>query len=341
MNFNFKQNDTAISRRLLTTVSRAVLTLMVLPMMALSAFAQDTSYPSKPIKLVVSTPAGGGVDGFARLLGENLSRRTGQSMIVENKPGGTGAIAIQYVLNQPADGYTLYITPDAAHSFVPIIKKMPYRPFEDFTFISRAVYTPNVIAVSPKLKINTLKEFVALAKANPAKYNYGTMLGIPAQMDFELFKRGTVTDIVSVPYTGGATIAQAMLDGSIDVTLFPITPLSAHLKAGKIQPLAVTSSKRLASLPNVPTITEAGFGNIGVAEGGYFGLVGPAKMPPEVLTKLRTLIAAVMNDPVFREKIAQYDFEPALMDGDSFKKILVRQHAENEKRLKTMDIKFE
>jgi tripartite-type tricarboxylate transporter receptor subunit TctC len=289
----------------------------------------------------VSTPAGGGVDGFARILSENLSRRTGQSILVDNKPGGTGAIAIQYVLNQPADGYTLYITPDAAHSFVPIIKKMPYRPFEDFTFISRTVYTPNVIAVAPKVKVNSLKEFVALAKANPGKFNYGTMLGIPAQMDFELFKRGTGTDIVSVPYTGGATIVTAMLDGSIDVTLFPITPLSANIKAGKIHPLAVTSSKRLASMPNVPTVAEAGFSNIGVAEGGYFGLVGPAKMPPAVVTKLRSLIIAVMNDPEFLEKIAQYDFEPALLDGDAFKQILIRQHAENEKRLKTMDIKFE
>jgi tripartite-type tricarboxylate transporter receptor subunit TctC len=156
-----------------------------------------------------------------------------------------------------------------------------------------------------------------------------------------LFKRGTGTDIVSVPYTGGATIVTAMLDGSIDVTLFPITPLSANIKAGKIHPLAVTSSKRLASMPNVPTVAEAGFSNIGVAEGGYFGLVGQAKMPPAVVTKLRSLIIAVMNDPEFLEKIAQYDFEPALLDGDAFKQILIRQHAENEKRLKTMDIKFE
>jgi tripartite-type tricarboxylate transporter receptor subunit TctC len=218
---------------------------------------------------------------------------------------------------------------------------MPYRPVEDFTFISRVAYTPNVIAVSPKFKTTTLKEFFSLAKANPGKFNYGTMLGIPAQMDFELLKRGTSTDIVSVPYTGGATIVTAMLDGSIDVTLFPITPLAQHIKAGKIQALAVTSSKRLASMPNVPTVAEVGLGNLGLAEGGYFGLVGSANIPAPVITKLRSLIAAVMADPDFREKIAQYDFQPALMDGDAYKNILVRQLAENEKRVKSMDIKFE
>jgi tripartite-type tricarboxylate transporter receptor subunit TctC len=160
-------------------------------------------------------------------------------------------------------------------------------------------------------------------------------------MDFELLKRGTGTDIVSVPYTGGATIATAMLDGSIDVTLFPITPLSSHIKAGKIQPLAVTSSNRLASMPNVPTVAELGFGNLGLAEGGYFGLVGSANMPAPVLKKLRLLITTVLSDPEFREKIAQYDFEPALMDGDLYKKTLARQLADNEKRVKSMDIKFE
>jgi tripartite-type tricarboxylate transporter receptor subunit TctC len=341
MRINIYRRVGAVSSTLTSMAWRAALPLIISPFLATSAFGQEVSYPNKPVRLVVSTPAGGGVDAFARLLGENLSRRTGQSAIVENKPGATGAIAIQYVLNQPADGYTLYVSPDAAHTFVPVIKKMPYRPIEDFTFISRVAYTPNVIAVSQKHKTTTLKDFLSLAKANPGKFNYGTMLGIPAQMDFELLKRGSGTDIVSVPYTGGATIVSAMLDGSIDVTLFPITPLAQHIKAGKIQALAVTSSKRLASMPNVPTVAEVGLGNLGLAEGGYFGLVGSANIPAPVLTKLRSLIAAVMADPDFREKIAQYDFQPALMDGDAYKNILVRQLADNEKRVKSMDIKFE
>jgi tripartite-type tricarboxylate transporter receptor subunit TctC len=341
MGINIYRRVGAVYSTLTSMVCHAALPLAISPFIAASAFGQDVSYPNKPVRLVVSTPAGGGVDAFARLLGENLSRRTGQSAIVENKPGATGAIAIQYVLNQPADGYTLYVSPDAAHTFVPVIKKMPYRPIEDFTFISRVAYTPNVIAVSPKHKTTTLKDFLSLAKANPGKFNYGTMLGIPAQMDFELLKRGSGTDIVSVPYTGGATIVSAMLDGSIDVTLFPITPLAQHIKAGKIQALAVTSSKRLASMPNVPTVAEVGLGNLGLAEGGYFGLVGSANIPAPVVTKLRALIANVMADPDFREKIAQYDFQPALMDGDAYKNILVRQLADNEKRVKSMDIKFE
>ena len=303
--------------------------------------AQDAPYPDKPVHLVVSVPSGGGIDALARVLGEGLSRRTGKATIVENKPGATGAIAIQYVLKQPADGITLYLAPDAAHTFVPVIKKMPYRPLDDFTFIARVAYTPNVIAVANKVPATTLKEFVTLAKASPGKFNYGTMLGIPAQMDFELFKRGTGTDIVSVPYTGGATIATGMLDGSVDVSLFPITPFSAQIKAGKIRPLAVTSSKRLASMPDVPTVAEAGFGQLGLAEGGYFGIVGPAGMPAPVVAKLRTLVNSILADPEFREKIAFYDFEAALMDGEAYKQTLVRQLADNEKSVKALNIKFE
>jgi tripartite-type tricarboxylate transporter receptor subunit TctC len=303
--------------------------------------AQDTAYPDRPVHLVVSVPAGGGIDALARVLGESLSKRTGKATIVENKPGATGAIAIQYVLKQPADGITLYLAPDAAHTFVPVIKKMPYRALDDFTFIARVAYTPNVIAVANKVQAKTLKDFVALAKASPGKFNYGTMLGIPAQMDFELFKRGTGTDIVSVPYTGGATIATGMLDGSVDVSLFPITPFSAQIKAGKIRALAVTSSRRLASMPDVPTVAEAGFGQLGLAEGGYFGIVGPAGMPAPVVAKLRTLVNSILSDPEFREKIATYDFETALMDGEAYKQTLVRQLADNEKSVKALDIKFE
>jgi tripartite-type tricarboxylate transporter receptor subunit TctC len=236
---------------------------------------------------------------------------------------------------------TLYLAPDAAHTFVPLIKKMPYRALDDFTFIARVAYTPNIVAVANKIPAKTLKDFVALAKASPGKFNYGTMLGIPAQMDFELFKRGTGTDIVSVPYTGGATIATGMLDGSIDVTLFPVTPFSQQIKGGKIRALAVTSNKRLASMPDVPTVAEAGFGQLGLAEGGYFGLVGPAGMPVPVVAKLRALVGSILSDPEFRDKIAVYDFETALMDGEAYKQILVRQLADNEKLVKSLNIKFE
>lgn len=341
MKINFNQRIRFSTNSIQTSFAQAIVGSMILAAGTISAYAQESTYPSKPIRLVVSVPAGGGVDALARFLGDSLSKRTGQSVIVENKPGATGAIAIQYVLNQPADGHTLFVAADGAHNFVPVIKKMPYRPIEDFTFISRIAYTPNVIVVAPKVAATTLNEFVTFAKANPGKLNYGTMLGIPAQMDFELFKRGTGTYIVSVPYSGGATIATAMLDGSIDVSLFPITPLSAYIKSGRVRALAVTSSKRLPSIPNVPTVAEAGFGKLGLAEGGYFGLVGPANMPAPVVAKLRALVTSVMADPEFHDKIAQYDFETAPMSGDAYKQNLIRQLADNEKSVKALNIKFE
>lgn len=317
---------------------RGVIIGTAIGLSACAALAQDRD---KPVRLVVSVPAGGGLDALARILGESLTKKTGQPSIVENKPGATGAIAIQYVLKQPADGFTLYVAPDAAHNFVPVIRKMPYRPIDDFTFIARIAYTPNVIAVSNSVPAKSLKEFIDLAKNNPKKYNYGTMLGVPAQMDFELLKRNTGSDIVSIPYPGGINIVSAMLEGSVDVSLFAITPLSPHIKAGKIRALAVTSPKRLATMPDVPTLAEAGFGNIGLTEGGYFGIVGPAGMPAAVVAKLRTQLASIVTDPTFIEKISAYDFEVALMDGDTYRQGLVPQLAENEKRVKSLNVKFE
>jgi tripartite-type tricarboxylate transporter receptor subunit TctC len=324
-----------------TWTRTAAISSLVLSAAIAPVYAQDGAFPDKPMHIVVSVPAGGGADALARILGEGLSKRTGKASIVENKPGATGAIAIQYVLKQPADGLTIYLSPDAAHTFVPVIRKMPYRPIEDFTFVSRIAYTPNVVAVANKVPAKTLKEFVSLAKASPGKFNYGTMLGIPSQMDFELLKRGTGTDIVSVPYTGGATIATGMLDGSVDVTLFPITPFSAQIRAGKIRALAVTSSKRLPSLPDVPTVAEAGYGNLGLTEGGYYGIVTPAGTPAAVVAKLRALIESVVADAAFREKLGTYDFETAWMDGEPYKQTLIRQLAENEKTVKSLNIKFE
>jgi tripartite-type tricarboxylate transporter receptor subunit TctC len=331
-----------MSRRALCAATlRATVATMTLAMASTVAMSQDAGYPEKPIRLVVSVPAGGGIDALARVLGEGLSKRTGKATIIENKPGATGAIAIQYVTRQPADGLTLYLAPDAAHTFVPVVKKIPYRPIEDFTFVSRIAYTPSVIAVANKVPAKTLKEFVALAKASPGKLNYGTMLGIPAQMDFELFKRGTGIDVVSVPYTGGALIATGMMDGSVDVTLFPITPFAPQIKGGKLRALAVTSSKRLASMPDVPTVAESGYGNLGLAEGQFFGLVGPAGMPAAVVAKLRSLVASIVVDPEFLDKVGVYDFGAALQDGEAYKATLIKQLADNEKQVKSLNIKFE
>ena len=341
MHFNFNRRARVCFAAVRTSVARATVTSVAVAVASTAALAQEAAYPDKPVHIVVSVPAGGGIDALARVLGEGLSKRTGKATIVENKPGATGALAIQHVLKQPADGLTLYLAPDAAHTFVPVIRKMPYRPIDDFTFIARIAYTPHVIAVANKLPAKTLKDFIALAKASPGKFNYGTMLGIPAQMDIELLKRGTGTDIVSVPYTGGATIATGMLDGSVDVTLFPITPFSAQIRAGKIRALAVTSSKRLASLPDVPTVAEAGYGQLGLAEGQYFGIVAPAGVPAAVVTKLRALLASIVSEPEFRDKIAMNDFEAAMLDGEAYKQTLVRQLADNEKNVKSLNIKFE
>jgi tripartite-type tricarboxylate transporter receptor subunit TctC len=316
---------------------------LLAPGAALPALAQSdaASFPDRPIRIVLSVPPGGGMDALARVIADGLSKRTGKPAIVENRPGGTGAIAIQQVLKQPADGHTLYFAPDAAFMFVPVVRKMPYQPIDDFTFISRLAYTPNVIAVANSVPARDLKEFVALAKSSPGKLNYGTMLGVPAQMDFERLKRAMDIDVASIPYLGGAPIATAMLEGSVQSTLFPMSSFSQHIRAGKLRALAVTSSKRFPTLPDVPTLAEAGLPNLKLDEGQFFALAGPAGVPRPVVDKLHAMVTSILSEPDLRRKLLEWDMEVSLADGETFKKTVVRQLADNESTVKALNIKIE
>jgi tripartite-type tricarboxylate transporter receptor subunit TctC len=303
--------------------------------------AQAQGYPNKPIKLVIAVPAGGPLDNLARILGEGMSRSLGQPIIVESRVGGTGAVAMIHLIQQPADGYTIHLTANAAFALTPLLKKMPHKPIDDFTFIGRAVFAPSVLAVTATSPAKNLKEFVALAKSKPGQLNYGTMLGIPQHVDFEKFKLATGTDIVAVSYPGGAPIVNDMLGQHVQATLLNAAIFTEYIKAGRIRGLATTAAKRLPYLPDVPTMVEAGFPELKLDEGVYYAFVGPVGMPQAVVDKLYQALIAAVNHTETYAKLNNIGFEPSLLEGTAFKRDLQRDLAANEGILKTLNIKLE
>jgi tripartite-type tricarboxylate transporter receptor subunit TctC len=264
----------------------------------------------------------------------------GQQIVIDNKPGAGGAVAVTYLKQQPADGHTLYMTADATFSLIPVVRKVPYKPIEDFTFVGSLAFAPQVFAVPATLPVRTLQELVAKAKAEPGKLNYGMMLGIPQHLDFERFKKATGTEIVLVPYTGGAPIVTAMLGGQIQTSLMNASLFGEWVKQGKVRALATTSKKRLATMPDVPTLAEAGFPNLELDEGVSYALVGPSGMPPAVAGKIYAAFATAMRDPEVRKRLEAAGYEVNLRDGDSFRAEMVKALTENEKLVKALNIKL-
>ena len=305
-----------------------------------SSLTSAQTWPDKPIRVVVTTPAGGPVDLLARVLGDAVGKSLQQPVIVENKPGASGSLGSVYVKQQPADGYTLMLTANAAFSLMPVIRKMPYKPIDDFSFIGQVAFTPNVFVVPAASPAKTLGEFVAMAKAQPGTLNYGTMLGIPQHMDFERFKHEAAIQVAMVPYTGGAPIVTALLGNQIEATLMNVPLVAEWVRAGKLRALATPASQRLAALPDVPTVAEAGFGHIKLDPGQAFSLVGPAGLPKAVVDKLYQAFTAAAAAPENRKSLEAAGFVITPRDGSALKADLERDLAATEKLVKTLDFKL-
>jgi tripartite-type tricarboxylate transporter receptor subunit TctC len=270
---------------------------------ASGARAQD--YPHKPIRIIVPYTAGGSSDFVARTVAAKLQENLKSPVVVENKPGGNAQIGCDYVAKSAPDGYTLLLAGMTTHAAAPALyKKLPYDTIKDFAPITNVIVSPLVIVVNPTVQAQTLKEFVALAKANPGKLNYGSAgVGNTLHLAGEVFRMTTGTDLVHVPYKGASQALGDLLGGSIQVMFdLPQTPLS-NIQAGKLRALAVTSNERLALMPNVPTTAEAGFP--GFTFGTWIGLVAPAGTPPAIVSRLYTEIVKAAGQPDVREAFAK------------------------------------
>jgi tripartite-type tricarboxylate transporter receptor subunit TctC len=290
-------------RTLIATAAAAALPLRLA--------AQAGAYPNRPIKIVVPLPPGGSPDVMARLLAEKLQPVLGQPIVVENKVGANGNIAREFVARQAADGYTLMLSETGHVMSASFYPKLGYDPIKDFEPIALTSKIPFLLAVHPSLPVHTLKEFIALAKAQPGKLNYGSSgMGAPHHFAGELLKSMTGIEIVHVPYKGSAAIVPALISGEISFVIGAINSLLPHIRSGRIRPIAIAGSSRTQVMPELPTMAEAG-PLPGYAVEVWLGLLAPAGTPRAIVERLNAEANRMVRDAdVVKERLLPIGLDP-------------------------------
>lgn len=267
-----------------------------------TALAQ--TYPSKPIRMVVPYPPGGGTDIFARLVGMKLGEALGQQVVIENRAGAAGVLGADAAAKAAPDGYTLLIG-QASNLAINqhLMSKLPYEPVKDFAPITLIATSPSLLVVHPSLPVRTVRDLVALAKSKPGAINYASAgSGSPGHLSAEYFKKVTATDIVHIPYKGATPAMLDVIAGQ--ASLYFTSPVAAqpYVRAGRLRQLAVTSAQRFAPLPSVPTIAEAGYAGFDLTS--WWGLLAPAGVPQEIIARLNTETVKALDNADIKEKLA-------------------------------------
>jgi tripartite-type tricarboxylate transporter receptor subunit TctC len=269
--------------------------------LAASAAAFAQGFPSRPVNIVVPYPPGGLIDIVARIIQPRLQTELGQSVVIENRSGAGGNVGAEHVAKATPDGHTLLLANPSLGISPAMYARLGYSSVKDFAYIGIYGTVPNVLVVNPKLP-STVQEFIAYARKNPGKLNYGSPgYGTSPQMSTELFKSMTNTFIVHIPFRGSGPAQAAMLSGEIELMFDNLPPQLPHIKSGKVRALAVTSLKRSSALPDVPTLDEAGLKGYEVT--AWFGLAAPAGTPRDTVLKLNQVLNSTTQDPRIREAL--------------------------------------
>ena len=274
------------------------------------AVAQSSSYPDKPIRIVVAYTPAGATDILARTVGQKMTEAWGQSVIIDNRPGANGNIGSEYAAKATADGYTLLMVTAGTHGINPsLYRKLGFDAVKDFVPVSLVAMVPNIFVVNNAVPAKDLKEFIAYVKANPGKFNYGSPgNGSTAHLSMELFKTMTGTNMLHIPYKGSAGVLADLIGGQIVATMDNMPPYVPQVKAGKIRALAVSTTHRSPAVPDVPTVAEAGVP--GYDSGAWFGLVAPAHTPKDIVNKLSRETARILKLPDVSARLADLGAEP-------------------------------
>jgi tripartite-type tricarboxylate transporter receptor subunit TctC len=305
---------------------------------SMGAFAQG--FPAKPITTVVGFEPGGGTDTTARIIAPALGELLGQQIVVENRAGAGGDIAVDYVAKAAPDGYTLVLANVGALAVNPHILKTPYDPLKDLAPISMAVVFPNVLVVQPSLPVKNVQDFVRLAKEKPGKITYASSgIGGAGHLAGELLKVMAKIDMVHVPYKGGGPAMQGFLGSQVDS--FFATPVSSisQIKSGRARAIATTGAKRDALMGDVPTVAESGYP--GYEALNWYGYLAPAKTPKEVVERLSRDIAKALADPKTVAALAKTGVEPQPMTPAEFGNYVAREYRTWGKVVKDAQIKAE
>ena len=306
---------------------RVLLRALAVVALALPGLAAAQTYPTKPIKIVVPFPAGGGVDALGRIVQPGLQEKLGQPIIVENKPGAAGTIGTEFAINQPKDGYTILIGSPGAISVAPSLnRKLPYDPAKDLVPLTMGVRMPNLLVVHPSVAATNVQELIALAKAQPGKLTFASGgIGTNQQLSGELFKITAKVDMLHVPYKGTSPALADLVAGQVLLS-FTDPSVLEQVKAGKLRLLAQTSATRSPLYPDLPTVAEQGLAGFNAVN--WYGFFAPAGTPDDIVARLNKEIIAVLELPDIKEKLIKAGMNPEPSTPAQFKAFL----AEDTKR---------
>jgi len=298
------------------------------------------TYPTKPVRLIVTYPPAGSSDLMARILGQKLSELWGQPVIVENKAGAAGSIGMEYAAHQAPDGYSFVIGNLGPTVVNPILSKVPFDVERDFVPVSLIATGPNILVVNPNTPASTLGELIAYARANPGKLNFGSGgSGSVAHLSGEMFKSQAHVDIVHVPYKGGILSVNDLLAGNVQLVFSDALPVMQHIRAGKLRALAVTSPERSPLAPEIPTCVESGLP--GLVAVNWWGVLLPAGTPKGIADKFRADLVKVMQDPDVKEKFAMLGVDAMSGTPEQFGAYIKAETAKYSKLIKEANIHAE
>jgi tripartite-type tricarboxylate transporter receptor subunit TctC len=281
-------------------VARLIVAIAI-PSIACVAEAQAPAYPNKTVRIIVAAAPGGTSDILARTIGQELSKKWGQPVVVENKPGADSNVGADFVAKSPPDGYTLILLDMSTLTMGPsLYKKLSYDPAKDFAPITMIVFSPHAMFVHPSVPANNVKELIAWGKANPGKLNFASSSNAIrlAQAQFTL---ATGVEMLHVPYKGGAASITAVAGGEANVSLNGLLATLPHIKGGKVKGIATASSQRMEASPDLPTIIEGGVPDF--VTGSWQGLLAPANTPPDIVKKINADVVAIIKSPEMKAKL--------------------------------------
>jgi tripartite-type tricarboxylate transporter receptor subunit TctC len=295
--------------------------LLAVSLLAIAPFAGAQNWPDKPIRFVMSAPAGSSIDVLGRTIAEKLRDRLGQSVVVENKPAAGGTVATADVAHAAPDGYTMLLAFPGPIAFQPLMQKVPYDVAKDLIPVIITSNQPSVLAVNATLPIHSIQELVAYAKANPGKLNYASVgNGSSSHLSMELLKSMAGIDVVHVPFNGSPPAVTATVQNETQMLFAVMQPLKPQIDAGKLRPIAVTTAKRFPLLPNLPTIAESGYPAF--ASDAWNGVFVPAGTPAPIVQRLNTEIGAVLKLPDVVQKMHGFGFELIGGTPDDFARLI-------------------
>ncbi|MFO1302169.1 MAG: tripartite tricarboxylate transporter substrate binding protein [Burkholderiales bacterium] len=306
-----------------------------------AAVAPAQTFPERAIKIVVPYPPGASTDILARQMAEGMGQALGQSVLVENKPGGNAIIGLQSVATSPPDGYTLAFLDPSFASNPSLQKDVPYS-LKNFAPVSLAGTAGLIWVVHPDVKAATAKEFIALAKAEPGKLTYGhSGIGSPPHLAPEFLKAKAGIDVLAVPYKGSGPAVQDLLGGRLSMMMTGVSAVKQHVDTGKLRAIAVTGKARSPVMPNVPTLSEAGVPIPELEEGTWWGIAAPAGTPPAVIARLNKAMEQAASNPAIKEKLAAQNILTLHSTPEAFSALIVKETAAYADVIKAAGIKAE